>query len=127
MLPRGTTVLQERRTSITVGMIDNKRFVGIIANMGAELIYRNKKKLASGAIVEVIVWRLPAPNGERPHGYKYRLYYGRDGERIVGYDNERGKGDHRHYRDREVSYAFTTVAQLLADFQADVLREEGRS
>ncbi len=89
--------------------------------MEAKLLYRNKKILANGAVVEGVIWKLPAPDPERPHGYKYRLYYGRGGQRLVGYDNERGKGDHR---EAEESYCFTTVGQLLADFRADVLREE---
>jgi hypothetical protein len=38
----------------------------------------------------------------------------------VGYDNERGKGDHRHYQGAEVAYAFTGVEQLMADFWSDV-------
>ncbi len=92
--------------------------------MEAKLLYRNKKILANGAVVEGVIWKLPAPDPERPHGYKYRLYYGRGGQRLVGYDNERGKGDHRHYREVEESYCFTTVGQLLADFRADVLHKE---
>ena len=75
------------------------------------------------AIVEVRILRLPEPDSERPHGLKYSLYYGRLGERIVGYDNERGKGDHRHYRDREEPYTFTTVERLVADFMDDVESE----
>ena len=63
-------------------------------------------------------------NTERPHGLKYSLFYGRDGQRIVGYDNESGKGDHWHYRDREEPYAFTDVDTLVADFPADVAREQ---
>ena len=47
------------------------------------------------------------------------------GERLVGYDNERGKGDHRHYGDREEVYAFTSVEQLAADFEADVAKLRG--
>jgi len=43
------------------------------------------------------------------HSFKYRLYFGRSSERIVGYDNERGKGDHRHYRDKQVPYDFSTI------------------
>jgi hypothetical protein len=42
------------------------------------------------------------------------------GKRLIGYDNEAGKGDHRHYRDREEVYQFTTPEQLIADFLADV-------
>ena len=36
------------------------------------------------------------------------------------YDNERGKGDHRHVREREEDYNFTTLEQLLLDFERDV-------
>jgi len=57
---------------------------------------------------------------------KYSLFYGRPGVREVGYDNERGKGDHRHVGDVETAYEFTTVEQLVADFWSDVriLRSE---
>ena len=92
----------------------------------AVLIYRDKAVLPDGAIVEMTIWRLPEQTRERQHGLKYSLFYGRAGERIVGYDNEAGKGDHRHYRDREESYAFTNVETLVADFFAD-LRSEGVS
>ncbi|HYW92125.1 MAG TPA: DUF6516 family protein [Gammaproteobacteria bacterium] len=46
---------------------------------------------------------------------------------MVGYDNERGKGDHRHYGSREEPYAFETVEKLVADFLRDMdeLRGEG--
>ena len=89
----------------------------------AVLLYRDKAVLPDGAIVEMTIWRLPAPDPGRLHGLKYSLFYGRAGERIVGYDNETGKGDHRHYRDREVPYAFTDVETLVADFLADLRRE----
>lgn len=97
----------------------------MITIMPAELIYRNKARLKSGATVEMTIWRLPHPEPERPHGYKYRLYYGRAGKRLVGYDNERGKGDHRHEGAREWPYAFVSVDQLVTDFLADVRRLEG--
>jgi hypothetical protein len=42
--------------------------------------------------------------------------------RVIGYDNERGKGDHRHYAGVEKPYAFTNMAQLVTDFSADVAR-----
>ena len=54
------------------------------------------------------------------HGLKYSLFYGRAGVREVGYDNERGKGDHRHFRGVESPYTFSTVEQLMADFWSDV-------
>jgi Family of unknown function (DUF6516) len=57
---------------------------------------------------------------ERLHGLKYSLFYGRQGERIVGYDNESGKGDHRHYRETEEKYEFQSVKQLIGAFMSDV-------
>ena len=92
----------------------------------AELIYRLKQARSGGAIVEAVIWKLPQPDADRPDGYKYRLFYGRPGERIIGYDNERGKGDHRHGHGHEQAYQFTTVDQLLADFLMDVQQEENR-
>ncbi|WP_157016938.1 toxin-antitoxin system TumE family protein [Mesorhizobium xinjiangense] len=82
-----------------------------------------KHILDNGAIVEVKVWRLPQTTPDRPHGLKYSLFYGRPGERIIGYDNETGKGDHRHYREREEPYIFRSLEQLIGDFETDVERE----
>jgi len=89
----------------------------------ASLIEDRKSVLESGAIIQIRVWRLPRPTHERPHGLKYSLLYGQPGERIIGYDNESGKGDHRHYRDHEETYTFVSLAKLIADFEADI-REE---
>lgn len=71
--------------------------------------------------MEGIVWHLPEePVPGSQHLYKYRLYYGCSGRRDIGYDNERGKGDHRHYGDNEVPYEFVGFEQLIDDFFADV-------
>lgn len=91
----------------------------------ATLIFRDKLVFPGGFIQEMVIWRLPAADAERPHGLKYSLYFGRDGHRLVVYDNERGKGDHRHYGTSEEKYEFTSVEQLVADFEADVSRVRG--
>jgi Family of unknown function (DUF6516) len=91
----------------------------------AELVYHDKAFLDDGLIVEMTIWRLQIRTTERPHALKYSLFFGRSGERIVGYDNERGKGDHRHYRNREEAYRFTTIEALVADFLADVATARG--
>ncbi len=88
--------------------------------MKAKRIFYDKALLPEGFILEMVIWQLPEPSEERPHGLKYRLFYGRDGVRQVGYDNERGKGDHKHIGKVEIPYKFTTVEQLVADFLADV-------
>jgi Family of unknown function (DUF6516) len=93
--------------------------------MDAVLLEYQKLTISDGAIIEVKVWQLPEPTAERPHGLKYSLFFGRPGERIVSYDNEAGKGNHRHYRGRERPYRFTTFEALLADFWRDVREELG--
>lgn len=82
----------------------------------------NSKVIQGRWIVQRIVWVLPQTSRERPHGLKYRLFCGDDKHCLVRYDNEAGKGDHRHYDQREESYTFTTLEALLEDFQADVIR-----
>ncbi|MBX3484023.1 DUF6516 family protein [Phenylobacterium sp.] len=91
----------------------------------AELIFHSKRVHDDGAIAELKIWVLSEPVVGSTHRLKYSLYYGRAGERLVGYDNERGKGDHRHYGDQEEAYAFTSVEQLTADFEADVAKLRG--
>jgi hypothetical protein len=89
----------------------------------AEMIFEEKGFYSNGAIFQIRVWKLPKRTPERPHGLKYSLFYGRPGERIIGYDNETGKGDHRQYRNHQEVYIFRTFEQLLADFWRDVEKE----
>jgi Family of unknown function (DUF6516) len=88
--------------------------------MKAELLFHQRINYDDDGIVEMVLWRVPAPVSPSTHGLKYSLFYGRPGVREVCYDNERGKGDHRHYQGVETKYAFSSVEQLLADFWADV-------
>ena len=93
----------------------------------AILILDSKTVLQDGRILQRTVWRLPANPADRLHGFKYRLYCGRNGQTIVRYDNEAGKGDHRHTGPHEVetAYGFTSLMQLLQDFAQDVERLSG--
>jgi len=85
--------------------------------MKAKLIYREKFVYADGAIREMVLWRLPEKSSDRPHGLKYRLYYGLDdGTCLIRYDNESGKGDHKHVDDSEQPFHFADVETLVADF-----------
>ncbi len=68
----------------------------------------------------MVVWRVPMPVPPSEHLFKYRLVFVRDGQRIVGYDNERGKGDHRHLGEKERAYRFVDEAKLLEDFWQDI-------
>ena len=75
----------------------------------------------------MVIWQVPEPVPPTTHGLKCRLFYGKDGERIVGYDNERGKGDHRHFKGRETAYRFVSPEKLVADFLADVEKARGEA
>jgi hypothetical protein len=86
--------------------------------------------LAVDAFVEVVVWRLEEQVPASRHPYKYRLAYVVAGECVLRYDNERGKGGHRHIGASESRYEFATPEKLLDDFEADIARwnrENGRS
>ena len=88
--------------------------------MKARLLFHERRLFDDGAIMEMKIWRLPKPVAPTTHGLKYSLFYGYPGRRVVGYDNERTKGDHRHLDDRELPYTFVSVEQLVADFLSDV-------
>lgn len=86
----------------------------------AVLLLRRRRIYDDGTISEVVLWQLPGPVLGSLHRFKYRLFYGTAGRRAVGYDNERGKGDHRHLDGVESPYTFISLDKLLADFEADV-------
>jgi hypothetical protein len=84
--------------------------------MNAEILIKSKDVLCDGAILEMVIWKLPSPVLGSKHPYKYRLYYGKSGVRIVGFDNERLKCDHCHFDGKETANNFTDVDQLVSDF-----------
>jgi Family of unknown function (DUF6516) len=88
--------------------------------MKATLITRFKDVTPDGGVIELVVWRVPKPVSPSEHGFKYRAAYAIDGVRVVGFDNERGKGDHCHVRGAERRYTFASVEQLIEDFIAAV-------
>ena len=93
--------------------------------MKATLLLEERIEMPDGAVVEIAIWRLPQATPDRSHGLKYRLYFGRGGKCLVRYDNESGKGDHRHVGKKETSYRFVSVRRLRQDFWADVMRLGG--
>jgi len=76
-------------------------------------------------LVEMVIWKLPMVSAERQHGLKYRLYCGHTDGCIVRYDNESGKGDHRHYADHEEPYVYESLEGLVEDFRNDCTRLAG--
>jgi hypothetical protein len=96
--------------------------VGIISIMKAVELIRTRITYSESAFAELVLWRLPKAVEGSPHRYKYRLAFVVRGECVLRYDNEVGKGDHRHFNGKESSYVFTTPEQLIADFQHDIAR-----
>jgi hypothetical protein len=88
--------------------------------MKAELLLKERHQLTATAFVELRVWRVPERVPGSSHDLKYALAYVVAGVCVVRYDNEAGKGDHRHVGEAETAYAFTTPAALLKDFWNDV-------
>ena len=88
--------------------------------MKARALVHRKEVRTDGSIVEIVVWQLAEALAPCEHRYKYRLAYIENGQCLVRYDNERGKGDHRHIDGVENDYRFVSLAQLVADFRNDV-------
>ena len=76
--------------------------------------------ISEHVFVELVVWRLPSPVMGSQHGFKYRLALVVNGHYVLRYDNEQGKGDHRHVGEDEFPYFFTTLKTPLDDFWNDV-------
>ena len=88
--------------------------------MKAEALAHERHVLAEDAFAEIVIWRIPHPAKGSTHRFKYRLALVVAGECVLRYDNEKGKGDHRHASGVETVYTFNGYEKLLADFWADV-------
>ncbi|HEY5300348.1 MAG TPA: DUF6516 family protein [Acetobacteraceae bacterium] len=91
----------------------------------ATLIFRDRVDYPDGGYAVLRAWSVPHPVAPSEHGYKYSVVYIVRGKRVIGYDNERGKGDHRHLRTIEMPYQFVSLRKLLDDFRNDVKQERG--
>lgn len=91
--------------------------------MSGKLLISTKREFSDGAILQIRVWSVPDPVPGSLHRLKYSLFYGFPGQRIVGFDNERGKGDHCHLGDVEIDYRFVSVERLVRDFLDEVKRK----
>ena len=88
--------------------------------MRATEIVTERREIGEGRFAEVVIWEVPAPKKPSRHSLKYRLAFVVNGVCVLRYDNELGKGDHRHTGETETPYVFTSLPQLLRDFWADV-------
>lgn len=90
--------------------------------MKAVELFRRRIVYSESSFAELVLWRVPKPLAGSNHGFKYRLAYVVDGECVLRFDNEAGKGDHRHFGGEKGHYAFSTPKKLIVDFQRDIAR-----
>ena len=90
--------------------------------MKAVSLLQRRVAFSETAFAELVIWKSPKPIAGSTHSFKYRLAYVVDGACVIRYDNEAGKGDHRHVGTEEYAYTFRTPEKLLADFQRDIRR-----
>jgi hypothetical protein len=88
--------------------------------MKAQLLFRDRIELSEATFVEIVIWHVPAPVRGSDHHFKYRLALVSDHECVLRYDNEAGKGDHKHIAEQELAYRFVDLETLQADFWVDV-------
>jgi hypothetical protein len=88
--------------------------------MDAEILVDKRIDLSNETFVELVIWRLPRRLRGSAHDFKYRLALISDGVCVLRYDNEDGKGDHRHIGDQQQPYDFVDLTTLLDNFYKDV-------
>jgi hypothetical protein len=93
--------------------------------MLARLLLRERRVLGEGQFADVVIWDLTESVPGSSHDFKYRLAFVVDEVCVIRFDNETGKGDHKHIGEEQVPYTFTSLAQLIADFWTAI--EAGRS
>jgi Family of unknown function (DUF6516) len=85
-------------------------------NMKAALLLKERLPFDEQSFAELISWRLLQPMPGSTHPYKYRLAFIVGEKCVLRYDNEAGKGDHRHSLSRELTYVFASPEKLVKDF-----------
>ena len=104
--------------------------VGTIANMRIALLIRERIPFGEDAFAELVLWRLSSPVPGSSHQFKYRLAFVLRDECVLRYDNETGKGDHKHTISRKSKYVFESPEKLIQDFLREarrIYREDSNS
>jgi len=69
---------------------------------------------------DLVIWKVPEPLRGSSHAFKYRLAFVVAGVCVMRYDNEAGKGDHKHIGADEFPYRFEGIVKLIDDFEEDM-------
>lgn len=90
--------------------------------MKAVRIAAERRRFSPSLFAELVIWRVPTAVPGSAHFFKYSLALVHEGRCVLRYDNERGKGDHRHLDGVETDFLFSDLQGLLAAFWSDVER-----
>ena len=107
--------LQARREAPIVPLTTSA-IVVMLSNMKATLLLKERLLFDDESFAELVIWQLPQPAPGSMHRYKYRLALIVRDECVLRYDNEAGKGDHKHTVSQELTYEFGSPDQLVEDF-----------
>ena len=84
--------------------------------MKALVLMDERHVVAGNAFVEIVIWEVPQPVRRSVHRLKYRLALVADGECVIRYDNEAGKGDHRHVGRVETPLSVSKSGEIARGF-----------
>ena len=84
-----------------------------------KLLVHNRYRTKEDDLIEIKIWKVPK-SGEFPDEIKYSLTFIHKKERLVGYDNERTKGHHKHIKGKEIKNEFKNYSKLIEEFNEDV-------
>lgn len=82
----------------------------------AVLEFKEYQRFGLTARAELVAWRVPLPVRGSQHNYKYRFALIVNDVCVMRYDNEAGKGDHRHVGSRQFPYDFRGLERARDDF-----------
>ncbi len=85
------------------------------------------EQLPDRDLLKAIAWKIP-DDKDFPEGIKYAFAYIHKGKRILGYDNEKAKGHHKHIvdlqtgKEMQIKIEFKDMLSLFEKFKSEVYK-----
>jgi len=84
--------------------------------MKARELFNRRVPVTKQSFAELVMWEVPESIPGSTPPYKYRLAFVAAGVCVLRFDNETGKGDHRHVKGKELNYRFVPIGKLEGRF-----------
>jgi hypothetical protein len=91
----------------------------------SQLIFQDRITLTDTEFVQLVIWLVEPAVRACAHHYNYRFAYVKDGICRLRYDNEAGKGDHKHLDEKQQPINFTSPKALIRSFFDEVAQPRG--